>query len=50
MPQMGFLNQRLMMISAVMLPSVRAWYGWLVRKVLASYQGDPGVIPGQGHM
>ena len=26
------------------------WHGWLVRKALASHQGDPGSIPGQGHM
>ena len=26
------------------------WHGWLVHKALASHKGDPGSIPGQGHM
>ena len=26
------------------------WHGWLVRKALTSHQGDPGSIPGGGHM
>ena len=26
------------------------WHGWLVRKALASHQGDPGSIPVRGHM
>ena len=30
--------------------SSMGWYGWLVRKALTSHQGDPGSIPGRGHM
>ena len=25
----------------------KGWHGWLVRKAVASHQGDPGSIPGR---
>ena len=32
------------------LNTISGWHGWLASKALASHQGDPGLIPGQGRL